>query len=205
MTAATLIPASSPPLGESHHQELTAAARRGEPIRRAARVATFNAWTTAILAALSAPLALFSVAGLLVFAALAAVAWNEFRGRRRLLNFDPAGASILGWNQLGLLGMITVYCVWALYSGLVGASSLEAQLAANPELGEAIGSLQGMEGFDELYRTIVVALYGTVIALSAIFQGANAIYYFTRRKYVERYVRETPAWVIDLQRATRAA
>lgn len=202
MSTATVTPASTPLLGESHRQELTAAARRAEPIRRAGRVASFNAWSTAILAALSAPFAALSLVGLLMFAAVAVVAWNEFRGRRRLLNFDPTGPSILGWNQLGLLGMITVYCVWALYSNLWGGDSIEAQLRANPQLGAAINSVQG---FDDLYRTIVVVLYGSVIALSAVFQGANALYYFSRRKYVEAYARETPEWVIDVQRATRTA
>ena len=199
MSATTVLPVTDPPLTEMHHRALAAATERGKPIRRAGRVATFNAWTTAILAALSAPFAVFSLAGLLVFAALAAIAWNEFRGRRRLLELDPAGASILGRNQLGLLAMIIIYCMWALYSNLWGGGSIEAELRANPQLGAAIGSVQG---FDELYRTIVVVLYGSVIALSAVFQGANALYYFSRRKYVARYVRETPAWVIDLKRAT---
>jgi len=202
MSATTVTPVADPPLTESRLRALAAATERGEPIRRAGRVATFNAWATATIAALSAPFAAFSLAGLLVFAALAAIAWNEFRGRRRLLSFDPAGASILGWNQLGLLGMITVYCLWALYSNLWGSGSIEAELQANPQLGAAIGLVQG---FDEVYRSIVVVLYGSVIALSAIFQGGNALYYFSRRKYVEAYVRETPAWVIDLRRAMRTA
>ncbi len=202
MSTATLAPPTNPPLAESHQRELAAAARRRQPIDRVARVASFNAWTSAILAALSAPFAILSLAGFLVFAALAVVAWNEFRGRRRLLDFDPAGASILGWNQLGLLGMITVYCAWALYSNLWGGDSIEAQLRANPELSAAFGSLDRV---GDLVKPIVVAFYGTVIALSAAFQGATALYYFSRRKYVEKYVRETPAWVIDLQRATRTA
>jgi hypothetical protein len=193
-------PLTDPPLTDSHRRELAAAALRAEPIRRAARVANFNAWTTAILAGLSAPFALFGLVGLLAFAVLASVAWNEFRGRRRLLEFDPAGASILGWNQLGLLTMITVYCVWSIYSNLWGGGSIEAELRANPQLAPAISSV---EGFGDLYRLIVVVLYGSVIVLSALFQGANAFYYFTRRKYVEAYRRETPAWVVDLQRATR--
>jgi hypothetical protein len=201
MAPATLVPTTDPPLDESHHRALAAATERAEPIRRAVRVATFNAWTTAILATLSAPFALFSLAGFLVFAALAVVAWNEFRGRRHLLKYDPAGATILGWNQLGLLAVITVYCVWALYSNLWGSGSIEAQLRDNPQLGPTINSI---DGFDDLYRTIVVVLYGSVIALSALFQGANALYYFSRRKYVEAYVRDTPAWVIDLGRATRS-
>jgi len=197
MTIAILAPPSDPPLNQSHQRELAAAAERSRPIRRAARVATFNAWSTAILAAISTPFALWSPVGLLVFMGLSAVAWNEFRGRRRLIAADPEGAAILGWNQLWLLGMIAVYCLWSLYSNLWGGESLETQLQTDPRLGAAIGSIQG---FDDLYRMIVVGLYGSVIALSVVFQGGNALYYFSRRKYVEKYMWETPTWVIDLQR-----
>ena len=182
MSVTTANPTSDPILTETHHQALAAATQQGEPIHRAARVATFNAWTTAIIAGLSAPFALFGTVGLLVFATLAAVAWNEFRGRRRLLNYDPAGASILGWNQLCLLAMVTIYCLWSLYSNLWGGDSIEAQLHASPELGAAFGSL---EGIGDLVKPIVVLFYGAVIALSVVFQGGNAVYYFTRRKYVE--------------------
>lgn len=198
MSTAAITPPTDPPLSETHHRALAAARERAEPVRRAVRVATFNAWTTAVLAALSAPFALFGVAGLVIFVGLAAIAWNEFRGRRRLQDFDPAGASILGWNQLGLLALITVYCLWAIYSNLWGSESIDAQLRANPELGAAVGSLGGLA---ELVEPIVLAFYGLVIALSAVFQGGNALYYFSRRKCVETYVRETPAWVHDLQRA----
>lgn len=198
MSATLLAPVTDPPLSELHHRALAAARKRGEPVLRAGRVATFNAWTTAVLAGLSAPFALFSLAGLVVFVGLSLVAWNEFRGRRRLLDYDPAGATILGWNQLGLLALITLYCVWAIYSNLWGSQSIDAQLNANPELRAAFGSLDGL---GQLLKPIVLAFYGIVIALSALFQGGNALYYFTRRKYVAKYAEETPAWVIDLQRA----
>ena len=202
MPAATLTPIAESPLDQAHHLELAAAAERAQPIRRAARVASFNAWTTAVLAGLSAPFALFSVIGFLAFIALAAVAWNEFRGRRRLLAFDPAGATIIGWNQLGLLAMIAAYCVWAVYSNLYGANSVEAQLKANPEYSALFGSLDEL---GDVIEPLVVGFYAVVVALSAVFQGANALYYFTRRKLIEAYIRETPVWVLDLQRATRAA
>jgi hypothetical protein len=39
-----------------------------------------------------------------------------------------------------------------------------------------------------------------LIALTIIFQGLNAVYYFTRAKLLRRYVAETPAWVVELQR-----
>jgi hypothetical protein len=167
-------------------------------------VATFNAWATGIIAALSLPFALFSVAGFLVAAGLSVVAYNEFRGRRRLLEFDPSAATLLAANQLGFLTLIVVYCLWATYSGLTGDSPFAAALAANPDLFAATNSDLLISG-DYLYKLCLVGFYGTVIVLSVIFQGATALYYVTRRKYVQKYVAETPEWVRDFQRATLPA
>jgi hypothetical protein len=50
-------------------------------------------------------------------------------------------------------------------------------------------------------RQITLLLYGSVIALSALFQGLNAVYYFTRRKYVTAYLAETPEWVRELRQS----
>jgi hypothetical protein len=199
MPTATLPAATDSPFTQSHQRELTAAAALAEPVRRAGRVAAFNAWSTAILAVCAAPFAAFSVDGFIIFAALALVAWNEFRGRRRMLDFDPAGATILGWNQLALLAIVLAYCGWATYSGLYGATSLDAQMETNPDLRAAVGMLGN---FGDLYKQILLLTYGTVAALSIVFQGGNALYYFSRRPLVEDYVAATPAWVRDVQRAT---
>jgi hypothetical protein len=139
------------------------------------------------------------VVGFLATVVLAVVAWNEFRGRKRLLAFDPSSATLLGWNQVGLLAAIVAYCLWMLYTSLTGGNPL-AELKASPEMGEVLG-VEG-RGFDALYRQIVVGFYGLVILLSVIFQGWNAIYYFTRRRHVEEYLAQTPTWVRELQRAT---
>lgn len=199
MSAAATGPASNGPLTPEHHRQLALANGRAKRIRRAARVAAFNGWVFGIFAALSAPFAPFSVAGFLVTAGLATIAYNEFRGRRRLLEFDPSSATLLGWNQVGLLTLIVVYCLWMLFRGLTGAGPFAAEMQANPEIADVLGS---PEQLDYLYKVLVVTVYGTVIVLSVIFQGLNALYYFTRRKYVEAYVEETPDWVLHLQRMT---
>jgi hypothetical protein len=72
-----------------------------------------------------------------------------------------------------------------------------ADIRATPELSQLLGA-DGLE----LYRSMVVGFYGTVIALSLVFQGGNAIYYFTRRKCVVAYLQQTPQWVRDFHRAT---
>lgn len=171
-----LVTAPDAPLTEGHYRELALANRRAKTIRTAAGVAAFNGWGTSAFAALSAPFAFSSFAGLFITVGLAVIAYNEFRGRKRLLRFDPSAASLLGWNQTALLAIIVVYCLWMLLASLAGAVPLAAELQASPELAEAIGSL---DGFEALYKTLVVALYGTVMLLSAIFQGLNSLYYFT--------------------------
>jgi hypothetical protein len=196
VTAAPPIHPSPGPLSPEHRHELSLASERAQSIRKAAHVATFNAWVTGIIAAMSAPFALMSLTGLLVTAGLALVAYNEFRGRKRLLAFDPSAATLLGWNQLGLLAMIVVYCLWMMYSGLKGFSDLDAAL------GSTLGSTDEL---NNLYRLIVISLYGSVIVLSVLFQGLNALYYFTRRRRIEEYVHQTPPWVLEVQRATRPA
>jgi hypothetical protein len=41
-----------------------------------------------------------------------------------------------------------------------------------------------------------------MIVLGVLFQGGYALYYFSRRKLLTGYVRDTPVWICDLQRAT---
>ncbi len=195
----TIAPASDGPLTQEHRRELALATERAKRIRKAARVAAFNGWMTGIFAVASAPFAPFSMAGFLVTVGLALIAYNEFQGRKRLLQFDPSASTLLGWNQVAFLTLIIVYCLWMLFTCLTGAGPFAAEIEANPEIAAVLGSL---DEFDYLYKVLVVAVYGTVIVLSAVFQGLNALYYFTRRKHVEAYVQETPDWVLDLQRMT---
>jgi hypothetical protein len=190
------------PLTAEHRRELDDARVRVRKIERASRVANVNGWTTAAIAALSLPFTLLfdrSVVGMLITVGLAVVAFNEFRGRRRLLAFDPAAATLLGRNQLGLLAMIAAYCVWSMTAGASSDSLLSGQLGNQAEVEEILGSTKDLEA---LAKTLTYAFYGLVIALSAVAQGLNAWYYFTRRKYVEAVKKETPAWALDLIRST---
>lgn len=198
--AVPLTPTASP-LTAKDFQDLAQAQTRAKKIRRAAGVAAMNGWLTGFFALTSAPFAPFSLASFLVTIGLGVIAYNEFRGRRRLLQFDPESAALLGWNQVAFLGLIATYCLWMLYTGLTGEGVFAAELKKNPELTGALGSV---EQYDDLYRGIVLAVYGTIIMLSGIFQGGNAWYYFSRRKFLAGYVRETPAWICDVQRATAA-
>jgi|tagenome__1003787_1003787.scaffolds.fasta_scaffold20962423_1 hypothetical protein len=185
------------PLSVTHRRELSAARDRAKTIRKAARVAGFNGWTTAAAAAFSAMFLLFdrSPAAIAITLGLSIVAYNEFRGRKRLLNFDPSAATMLGWNQLGLLAAIVAYCLWMLSGTSAEAAKTMSQFnsASERELLSMAGDLEG------LYKTASLALYGGAIVLSVLFQGGNALYYFTRRRHVEDFIAETPQWVRDVQ------
>lgn len=198
MSAATFDTATEGPLSREHHEQLAQANQRAKKIHRAAGVAAFNGWATGICAVLSAPFALFSFQGLLITVVLTLITANEFRGRRGLLRFDPDATAVLGWNQLAFLTLIVLYCLWTLYTSLSGGSPLANELKSHPELASSLDSL---EGIDQLITGVVVAVYVSVIVLSLIFQGFNAYYYFTRRELIEAYLKETPEWVVELQRS----
>ncbi len=156
----------------------------------------FNGWATAVVALLSAPFALFSISGALVFIGLSVVAYNEFRGRNRLLQFDPSAATFLGWNQLGLLAIVVVYSLGAIQSNLNEAKSITAELGAYSDLETVLGTPDEIE---TLARQIVFLFYGSVIAASVVFQGLNALYYFSRRKHIDAYIADTPEWIRQLR------
>jgi len=183
------------PISHEQHHELAEADRRATKIRRAAKVASFNGWSIGVFAALSLPFALFNVSSLVMCFALAGVAWNEFRGRTLLHRFERSGPHTLGWNQLVFMGLLIGYSLWNISLANVGPSPYAEQVEAMPELGPMLGSV------DELYATVTLAVYGSLIAFSVIFQGLNSLYYFTREKHLEEYLNDTPAWVVDLQRS----
>jgi hypothetical protein len=191
------------PLTADHRRELSDARDRARVIRKAGRVAAFNGWTTALIAAGSAPFSLTSPVAFALTVGIALVAFNEFRGRKRLLKFDPSGATLLGWNQVIFLAMIIAYCLWMLHANLNDSGAVSDELKGYVDLDSALGSSAG--GFAGLYKQIVLIFYGGVIGLSALFQGGTAVYYFSRRRHVEDFVAETPAWVRDVQRDTLPA
>ncbi len=196
MNTATIAPALDRPLAQEHRHALMLANERAKKIRKAAGVAAFNGWVTGIFAACSAPFVFLDITTVFITVGLSVIAYNEFRGRKGLLRFDPSSPTMLGWNQVGLMAMIVAYCVWMLITGLTSSGPFAAEVATNPELRDALASFRQ---FDHLYKDLVIAVYGTVIVLTAIFQGLNALYYFTRRELVEAYVQETPEWVLDVQ------
>lgn len=181
------------PLSAEHRRELATARERSKKILNVAKVASFNAWSLAIIGALSLPFAFSSFSGFVLTVGFAILAYNEFQGRKRLLKFDPSAATLLGWNQLAFLAMIIVYCLWTMYTNYYQKLDVPAEVKS------ALGDMGDLEA---LVKQLMVWFYALVIALSVLFQGGNALYYFTRRKLIAKFVAETPEWVRDVLSTT---
>lgn len=169
--------------------ELRDAKERAGSFLGATKVAAFNGWSIGFFAVVSILFGLFSLTSFLVGVGLAFVARNEFVGRTRLRSFDPSGLELLWRNQLGFMALIIAYCVWSIF-----------RTFALPE--SEISELTQLLGATGLVQAATLIVYTVVIVTTAIFQGWNAYYYFVRVARIRDYVRDTPQWVLDLQRST---
>lgn len=181
---------ADPNLSPEQRQGLADAKERSRAFMGAVRTATFNIWTIGAFAAITILFGLFSLPALLLGIGMAVVTWNEYRGRAMVRRFDPAGPLLLGRNQLGLMGLIILYALWSMY-----------RATNHPDPG--LVQLDAVMGGDVsgLVADLTILIYLAVIALTALFQGLLARYYFRRIEMVEAYVRDTPEWVLEMQRA----
>jgi hypothetical protein len=186
-------------LSPEHFAQLATARQRAKTIRRAASVAAFDGWATGIFGGLTflVGLVAFSWIGITLGGAMVTIAWIEFRGARQLRRLEPDAAASLALNQVALGAALLLYAIVSLWNVSRGHGFLSEQLAASPELARAgLGS-----SIDDLARVLGLAVYGTLAFVAIFGQGGTAVYYLTRRKYVEAYRRETPQWILDAQRA----
>ncbi len=194
------------PLSPEQIQAVTLANQRAKKLRSAARVAMFNGVSLGTFSGLSllfvageAIFGEFDWLGVIMCVGLGALAWNELRGRKLLLLFNPRSTAILGWNQVALLGLIVAYAAWMLGVAMFGANPYEEAMRSEPMMAQMLGDVGG------LYKTMSVTMYGSLIVGTIIFQGLNSRYYFTRARLLQAYLVETPPWVVELQRHQAAS
>jgi hypothetical protein len=192
-------PAAGSPLDEPQFVLVQEAARNYKPIKRAAWTALSSAVLTLVIGITALPLALIwpSPAGVMIVVGLCAVGVVEFLGYRKMRRADPAAAVLLARNQLAFLGVIVFYCVLQMLSFSVDdakAAALSpetrAQLNIMPEMARAID-----RDIERWAPIVTYGFYSLVVVLSVFCQGGMALYYNTRRKYLETFNRQTPPWV----------
>lgn len=194
------------PLSAEQLRQLQQADLRAGKLRKAGGLAMFNGVTIACFAVVSAAFWLASllfgrldVPAAVMAAGLGVVAFHEFKGRRLLRNFDRRAPRLLGWNQVGLMALLIGYCAWQIADAALGPNPYADAIARQPVLARTLGPI------GRLYMLLTLTIYGGVIVATTIFQGLNALYYFTRAKLLAAYVAETPEWILALQRRAPAA
>ena len=183
------------PLTPEHHAQIARARAQRKKVDRALKVAAFNAWSFSVFAGLSLLFAVLSLNALIAAIALAGLAYNEFRGRRRLQRLDPRGPQTLGFNQVVCCALIAVYCGVRLVDTQTGPGVYAQAIEQSPELASALAPMEG------LITTATLITYALVLVVGVTVQGATAWYYFSRRRWLNDYLQQTPAWVLDLDRA----
>jgi len=190
------IPAGAPAaLDPEQVQQLLAAQARVSKLRRAVNVARFDGWTTGFFAVVTILTGFTSGSALLLGFGMAIVAYVEFAGATKLRQLDARAARQLAINQVCLGAMLILYSLWQLYVAMTGPSSFASVTGNDPQLAQMLGS------FDGLTKTISMLVYGVLIAIAIFIQGGTAMYYHSRQRHLEEYVRATPKWILDLQRA----
>ena len=88
------------------------------------------------------------------------------------------------------MALIAAYCAWSMYRTVA---------FPDPQIQELTGLLG--EDTADLVRSLTVSSYAAVIIAACVFQGLNSRYYFVRIARLRAYLRDTPEWVVDLQRS----
>lgn len=176
------------------------AARR--KLRFASFIALSNVFGLGTFAFLSLALGLFDVSLSPMALALAALAWNEARGRQLLLAGDARAPRRLAQNQLALFGCVLLHCVYGAVLAWSGPGLLDSALLADPALPDVLGGAASsagtsLEALTEWGRVAALVIYAAVIAGSAAVQGLTALYYSSLGPALRAFA-AAPAWAREL-------
>ncbi|HEX8520862.1 MAG TPA: hypothetical protein VF669_01315 [Tepidisphaeraceae bacterium] len=182
-------------------REISEARTRVRKIRSAVTLARFDFWGTAIFGGLTVlgSLVSFSLPGLLLGLAMAAVAYFEHHGANDLSNLELTAPRRLACNQLFFAAALLAYAAWTLFYGLNHLEQYTGLIASQmpPELSDSSMVIS----INSLTKLILILLYGTLAVVALTVQPGTALFYFSREKHLRAYLSQTPRWILDAQRA----
>src|SRR4051794_23953399 len=176
-------------------QELLQAQARVSKLRRAANVARFDGWTIGFFGVVTVLTGFTSPSSLLLGIGMTIAAYVEFKGAANLRKLAPTAARHLAMNQVCLGALLMLYSAWQLYAGMSGGSSYASLTSGDPQMAQMLAPVES------LTRAVTITVYASLIAIAIFMQGGTALYYLSRQKHLDEYVRTTPKWILDLQRA----
>jgi hypothetical protein len=186
---------TSPQLSQENLRELETARQSLRKVARAVSVARFDGWTMAIFAGLTLLMGITDITNIVLAVALGTVAYVELTGAAKLRRLDPSAVPMLGFNQFGLAGLLTLYALWRIHVELNGGGFISGMVAQDPADAQVLGPWMN------LGRSVVFAFYGSLIAVAVLGMGGMAWFYFSRRKHLDAYLTNTPQWIIAMQKS----
>jgi hypothetical protein len=194
-TAAMPTTAATPGLTPEQLKQIADARLRSKKIRKGVSVAMFDGWTVGLFGGLTLLFGMFSPVAWILGVGMIVVAYVELRGAKRMRLLDPQAPRMLAWNQVVLGGLLLAYASYSLWTIYTGRTDLQSEIAKYPELTDTLGDM------DRLAKLIGLLVYGTLMAVAIFGQGGTALFYLSRKKHIEAYLRETPHWIIEAQRS----
>ncbi|MBN2583960.1 MAG: hypothetical protein JXL80_12915 [Planctomycetes bacterium] len=198
-TADQTVEEAHSPLDERHFAMVQQAVQSHKAIDRLSRRTRSSSAIMLILGALTMVWTFFSpdLTNALIALALCVTGTAEWYGHTQVRRARSGAAKLLGINQLVLMGVIIAYCV----AQMVMFSPEKAKAEAlSPELRSQMSAMPGAVGsfnamIDRWGPIVTYGFYGLMILIGVAFQGGTALYYFTRKRHIEAFARETPAWI----------
>lgn len=188
---------TNPPIPAADREALRSAAELHGKLARAARVARLNGLGYAAFGVLSSALALPGPDGLelLLGVVLTAVGVAQVRAAPRLARGESSAARHLSRNELVLMVVLVLYCLFQLIQGGTSGDELRDQIGDPAGMGPELVELA-----DVLHRS----LYAGFLCLTLLYQGGLALWFSRVRPLAERYLSETPAWVRETVESLRS-
>lgn len=192
-------PGSAPALTLEHLAQLAEARKLGAGLHRAVTVGKVDGWTTGtfgiITLIFSVGSGMGSISGIALGAGMAIVAFYQLRAADALRRLDEKAPAALARNQVILGILLVAYGAFSLWQASVNPATLSSSMSGmDPETKEMLAP------YDQLARSLAIAVYTGVIAAGIIGPGLTAAYYYAQRKRVAACLLATPQWILELQR-----
>jgi hypothetical protein len=185
-----------PHLSPDNMRELGEARQSLRKITRAASTAKIEGGTIFVFGILTFLCGIGSITDMLGGVILTVIGFVEFTSAKKLTRLDEKAIKILTINQLCLAGVILLYAVFKIYGELTSPSQNLPDLSQADA--QVAGNLAGVQS--QLTHLIYLAVYAGLI-IAAFGEAALALYYHTRAAHLRKYLADTPAWIITMQKS----
>ena len=184
---------NTPQLSPENLRELQAARNSLRKVRRAVTTAKFEGYSVAISGLLTFLMGIGSIGQMFGGIVLAVIGIIEIVSASRLSQLDVRAGRVLTINQLSLAALILLYAVGNIYG-----ETMHPEAAAELQ-GISQSDSQALGDVTSLTHEITLLMYGAMIG-AAVVEAAMARYYHSRVVYLERYLAETPPWIVAMQK-----